>query len=306
MAVLPAGPVNATLRAALVCDTADVIGSFDGRYLTGPDIGSGPEDMLVIHERTGYAFCRPASAGGSGDSAEATANGVLAALLAGAEHVFGTRSLTGRRIGAFGLGSVGRHLTRLLHERGAELTLSDINEQRREDIRTWGARWRDPISILTADLDILVPAAVGGVLTRTVAEDLRCRLVVGPANNQLASDDVTDVLDSRGVVWVPDVLASAGGIIHAITIEQRGLTEEQVAPHIAAIGDTVTRVLAQARQSSLSPTLAGRVPDSDQRRGPILPIWPPSQCWTMRRIPSQKAWDRPRSRCAGRRHRHFR
>lgn len=258
VAVLPAGPLNATLRTDLVRDIADVIRSCNGIYLTGPDVGTGPEDMRIIHERTGYAFCRPTGAGGSGDSAQATADGVLAALLAGAEHVFGTRSLAGRSIGVVGLGNVGRYLTGLLHERGAELTVSDINDQGRSDASTLGARWRDPVDILTAELDILVPAAVGGVLTRTVTPRLRWRLIVGPANNQLATDDVADLLDSRGIVWVPDILASAGGIVHAINIEQHGLTEEQVTLQIAAIGGTVARVLAQARTSSLTPLMVAR------------------------------------------------
>lgn len=258
VAVLPSGPIDAARRTDLVLDIADVIASLLGSYLTGPDVGTGPDDMRIIYERTGYAFCRPASAGGSGDSAQATAHGVLAALLAGAEHVFGTQSLTGRSIGVLGLGNVGRYLARLLHERGAELTISDINEQRRADARTLGARWHDPISILTADLDILVPAAVGGVLTRAVAPRLGCRLIVGPANNQLATDDVADLLDSRGIVWVPDILAGAGGIVHAINIEQHGMTEAQVAPRIAGIGDTVARVLAQARTTSLTPLVVAR------------------------------------------------
>jgi leucine dehydrogenase len=146
--------------------------------------------------------------------------------------------------------------------------VSDINEQRRADARTLGARWRDPIGILTADLDILVPAAVGDVLTRTAAPRLRCRLIVGPANNQLATDDVADLLDSRDIVWVPDILASAGGIVHAINIEQHGMTEEQVAPQITAIGGTVARVLAQARKSSLTPLTVARHQSRERiRRG---------------------------------------
>lgn len=258
VAILTADPLEGSHRATLILDIADVIGSFNGEYLTGPDIGSGPDDMMIIHQRTGYAFCRPAATGGSGDTAGATARGVLAALLAGAEQVFGTRSLTGQRIGILGLGNVGRQLAHLLNERGAELTMSDIDEKRREDAWALSAQWCEPIDILTAELDILVPAAVGGVLTPEVAEGLRCRLIVGPANNQLATDDVADVLHSRGIVWVPDIIASAGGVIHAVGIEQHGLSEEQVFPHIDAIGDTVARVLTEAGLTSLSPLAIAR------------------------------------------------
>lgn len=267
-AILPAGPIDQTLRAALVLDIADLVGSLHGAYLTGPDIGSGPADMLVIHERTGYAFCRPVAAGGSGDSAAATARGVLAALLAGAEHVFGTRSLAERRIGIVGLGGVGRHLSRLLRDRGADLTVADIDDTRRADAQTLGARWSDPDTVLTTDLDILVPAAVGGLITPLVAAGLRCPLVVGPANNQLASDDVAVTLHNRGIVWVPDVLASAGGIVHAVAIERRGLTEDQAMDEVAEIGTTVAQLLTEAHHRSRSPlAVAGHIAHERVRRG---------------------------------------
>jgi len=252
VAVLPPGPLDPATRAALVLDIADVIGSLQGRYLTGPDLGTGPRDMQIIHQRTGYALCRPISGGGSGDSGEATAQGVLAALLAGAEHVFGSRRLLGRRIGILGLGNVGLHLAGLLNERGATLTVADIDEKRRAAAQALGAHWSDPRAILSAELDILVPAAVGKVLTRAVAEDLNCPLVVGPANNQLAHDDVADILARRGIVWVPDFLASAGGILHAVHAELHGLAGDQLASRVAAIGDTVTHVLTDAARSGVT------------------------------------------------------
>ena len=97
---------------------------------------------------------------------------------------------------------------------------------------------------------------------------LRCRLIFGPANNQLTTDDVADLLDSRNIVWMPDILASAGGIVHAINIEQHGMAEEQVAPHITAIGDTVAWVLAEARKSSLTPLAVAHHKSSDRIRSP--------------------------------------
>lgn len=253
VAVLPPGPLDPARRAALILDVADAIGSLGGEYLTGPDLGTGPQDMRVIHECTGRAFCRPAADGGSGDSSAATACGVLAALVAGAEHLFGSRALTGCRIGVLGLGAVGTHLAGLLQERGAVLTVADVDPARHPIAVALGAGWVDPQSLAHAELDVLVPAAVGGLLTQAVVADLNCRLIVGPANNQLADDGVADALAGRRIVWVPDVVAGAGGILHAVHSELHGLAGDPLAARIAAIGDTAAEILADAARTNSTP-----------------------------------------------------
>ncbi|WP_329484187.1 hypothetical protein OG555_18720 [Kribbella sp. NBC_01484] len=246
--VLPAG--SAPWRSLLE-DVSDALASMGGTYLTGPDIGTGPDDMQFLFDRTGFAFCRPVARGGSGDSGPATADGVLAALRAGAAHVFGDGALEGLRIGIIGLGSVGLRLAESLG--GAELIVADVDEARRADASRLGAQWASPETLLKSDLDVLIPAAVGGVLTSTLAAELSARLVVGPANNQLADDRVADQLRDRGITWIPDFLASAGGVIHAIGIERHGLDEKAVRPLVDSIGTTVSEVLSEAARAGRTP-----------------------------------------------------
>lgn len=248
--VLPEVSVD---RDLLLEDIAEVLETFGGRYLTGPDIGTGPDDMQVLFDRTSYAFCRPALTGGSGDSGPATADGVLAALLAGAAHVFGSSDLGGRRIGIIGLGSVGLRLAESLVEHGAALIAADIDETLHTDAVRLGAQWMSPGTLLKTDLDILVPAAVGGLLSPVVADELSTRLIVGPANNQLSDDTVADRLHARGITWIPDYLASAGGIIHAIALERHDHTEQTVVPLINAIGATVTDILTESARTGRTP-----------------------------------------------------
>ncbi|MGW5095492.1 Glu/Leu/Phe/Val dehydrogenase dimerization domain-containing protein [Streptomyces nodosus] len=219
----PSGGISAQLRPQMLADVADVIDSFDGRYITGPDIGSAPADMQVIYDLTGgKAFCRPEERGGSGNSSLATARGVLAAIRAAVAQVHGTTSVKGLRVG---VGSVGRHIATVLQREGARVVVTDLNHGLRPDLERGGILWSDR-DLLTRELDLLVPAATGGLLTESSVRELRTPLVVGPANNQLADDGVAELLRERGITWVPDVIASAGGIIHAVCLEEFGLGKE--------------------------------------------------------------------------------
>lgn len=241
---LPEGTeLDAARRRDALHDVGDAIAALDGAYSAGPDVGTSPADMAVIGEITPHVFCRPAEAGGSGDSSPHTADGTLAALRAAARHLYGTRSLAGRRVGLIGLGRVGAHLAGLLAAEGAELTVTDIDPGRRRAAEALGAAWTGPDEILGADVDVLVPAALGGVLSERTVPRLRCRAVVGPANNQLAAPGVADLLHRRGILWVPDYVASAGGVIHAVTAELHRLGPDEARARVAAIEDTVTGLL---------------------------------------------------------------
>ncbi|TDD81641.1 Glu/Leu/Phe/Val dehydrogenase [Saccharopolyspora karakumensis] len=254
-------------RLLVLEDLAEVITSLDGAYLTGPDIGSTPEDMEIIHGLTGgLAFCRPESGGGSGNSSTATARGVLAALDAAADHVFGTGA--DLRVGVIGYGSVGRLVADELAARGCAVTTGDLDGSRRAVAEAAGLTWSTE-DLLGEEFDVLVPAAVGGLLSEERARTCRARLIVGPANNQLTHDGVGSTLHERGVTWVPDVVASAGGIIHAVCREELGLTEEETTRRITAIGATVTEILTDARESGTTPQTAAR--DLAARRRTAVP-----------------------------------
>ncbi|MWA05144.1 amino acid dehydrogenase [Actinomadura sp. LD22] len=254
---LPEGTVlEGPRRRDALHDVGDAIAALDGAYSAGPDVGTAPADMAVIGEITPHVFCRPAESGGSGDSSPHTAHGTLAALRAAARHLYGTRDLAGRRFGIIGLGHVGEHLAALLAAEGAALTVTDIDPGKRARTEALGAAWTGPDEILGADVDVLVPAALGGVLTERTVPRLRCRAVVGPANNQLASPGVADLLHRRGILWVPDYVAGAGGVIHAVSTELHRLGPGEARARVAAIEDTVTGLLGTADRLGQTPAQA--------------------------------------------------
>ncbi|MBW6440196.1 amino acid dehydrogenase [Actinoplanes hulinensis] len=245
---LPAGVVPD--RRAVLHDVADVIESLGGDYATGPDVGTGPDDMVTIGERTPYVFCR------GHDSSPGTAAGVLAALRAVVADRFGSHDLAGRSFAVLGVGRVGGHVLRLLAEAGARVVAADVDPSRRTVADSFGAAWTDPHGCLTAEVDVLVPAALGGVLTPETVPELRCAAVAGPANNQLDRPGTAALLHERGILWAPDVVVSAGGIIHAIATELHREAPDRVAARIGGIGDTLTRILDAARETSSTPAEA--------------------------------------------------
>lgn len=243
-------------RAEALNDVGDTIASLSGRYATGPDVGTTPADMVTIGERTPHVFCKPPSQGGSGDSSPHTATGVMAAIRATCTRVFGSPDLDRRRVAISGLGSVGGHLARQLAAAGASLVVTDIDRDRRDLARQAGADWAEPDDLLTAQADILIPAALGGILTREIVPRLRCAAIVGPANNQLAEPDVADLMHNRGIVWVPDYVASAGGVVYALSVELHHETPGSALARVRAIGDTVGELLDTAEKTGTAPAHA--------------------------------------------------
>ncbi|MFG6196085.1 Glu/Leu/Phe/Val dehydrogenase dimerization domain-containing protein [Nonomuraea sp. JJY05] len=248
--------LDPALRRRVLEDVADAVTALDGTYATGPDVGTSPEDMAVIGERTAHVFCRPVGRGGSGDSSPATALGTLAALRAVRHRLHGTRTLKGARVSLVGLGSVGLRLAGLLAEEGAELLVGDIDPAKRAPARELGATWASPGEALTAEADLLVPAALGGILTGDVVPELRCAAIAGPANNQLAAEPVADLLHERGIVWVPDYVVSAGGAINALAVELRHETPEEARLRVEAIELTVAELLREAEHRNVTPARA--------------------------------------------------
>ncbi len=250
------GTLNGAQRINVLRDVGDVIASLGGRYATGPDVGTTPEDMAVIGERTGHVFCRPAQRGGSGDSSPHTATGVAAALQAVCARLHGSPDLRGRRLAIVGLGSVGGHLARQLAAAGADLLVSDIEPVKRALAEEVGARWAEPEDAVTADADVLIPAALGGVFTRAIVPRLRCAAIAGPANNQLAEPAVAGLLHRRGIMWVPDYVAGAGGVIYALAVELDKQAPQQALARVQAIADTVRLLLDTAERTGVDPARA--------------------------------------------------
>lgn len=251
-------PLGEERRADALRDVGEVIASLSGRYATGPDVGTAPADMVIIGERTEHVFCKPPELGGSGSSSPHTAAGVVAAVRAACSRTFGSADLSGRLFAISGLGSVGEHLARKLTAAGASLLVSDIDPGKKALAAVLGSSWADPADILTAEADVLIPAALGGILTRDIVPRLRCAAVVGPANNQLAEADVADLLHTRGIIWVPDYVASAGGVIYAMSVELRQETPAGAVDRVEAIEQTVGQILDGARQTGQTPADAAQ------------------------------------------------
>ena len=254
-------PVTPTVRADALADAAELIESFGGTYLGGPDVGTTSEDMLYLRSFTSRVFCLPESAGGTGSSSGPTARGVLAAMRAGLSSVFGSPSVAGRRVVVVGMGSVGSLVARWLSADGASVVVADV-----DPARCAGYPQVPVSSAYSVAADVVVPAAIGGV----VGADVRAPLVVGPANNQLVSDDVAEALAAAGVVWVPDFVASGGGVIYTLSREASGLSHEAAMDRVAAIEETAAAVLAAATANGTTP-LAEAMALAEERLAALAP-----------------------------------
>ena len=199
---------------ALLRDFAAAVNRLQGRYITAEDVGTDQDDMDLIRETTPFVGGTAMSRGGSGDPSSATAFGVVVAMEAAAARLWGD-GLKGRTVCVLGAGKVGGEIVRLLVQQQVVVIASDVDHTKAERaLRVGAARIVDPSDALHVSADIFCPCALGGLLTEEVVPELRFAIIVGAANNQLARPQVADTLASAGVLYVPDFLANAGGIIN--------------------------------------------------------------------------------------------
>ena len=254
-----APPPDGDRRRDVLLDFGDTIAELDGRYVTAEDVGTSDADMTAIAERTPHVAGLALDRGGSGDPSPWTALGVEAAIRVAAERVWGTDDLAGRRVAVIGLGHVGGALARGLAARGARLVVADVAGGRRALADELDADWMEPEAALLADVDIVAPCALGGVLDHDTVPALRCRVVAGAANNQLASEELAGALHGRGILWVPDYVVNAGGIINiAVELEPTGYDAERGRARVLAIGDTVRSILDLAEAERTTPLAAAQ------------------------------------------------
>jgi leucine dehydrogenase len=241
-------PADASLEAGrrrdALHDFAELVDSFDGRYVTAQDVGVSLDDIAYVGRFTRHVAGRAAWAG---DPSSYTAHGVEIAIRAS----LGGDALGGKRIVVIGLGHVGGELARRLARGGARLALTDLDPARRALADELGADWLEPDGALYADADLIAPCALGGILDEASVPRLNAPVVAGAANNQLAHDGVAGLLHERGVLWAPDFIVNAGGLI-AVSDELYGFSDARVERRIAAIGDTLTEVYARTTTSTLA------------------------------------------------------
>jgi leucine dehydrogenase len=231
------------------------IETLEGAYWTAEDMGLTPADLKVVREETRYVAGLDDGPFASGDPSPRTARGVFYAMRVAAERRFGTRDLTGRRIAIQGLGHVGWHLAKLLRAAGAELVVADVDPARAaQAARSFGAEVVGPDRILMIQADILAPCAIGGMLTEARAVTLPVALICGAANNQLASDAAGDALHRRGILYAPDYVANAGGIVNvAAEILQIADRTSFVTDRLSAMEAMMARILDAAARKDLGP-----------------------------------------------------
>ncbi len=219
--------------------------SLGGRYITAEDVGTSTADMDFVHMETDYVS---GLAGRSGDPSPVTAHGVFRSIQASAKEKWGSDDLAGRTVSVQGCGHVGYYLSKELHEAGAKLIASDIDAERVKRVVTdFGARGVEGDDIYTAQADIFAPCALGAVINDKTIPMLKVEIVAGAANNQLLeAERHGTALEKKGILYAPDYVANAGGVINVYS-ELAGWTSERAFRKADEIYDTVLRVFHIAK-----------------------------------------------------------
>ncbi|PWU22987.1 MAG: hypothetical protein C5B48_09415 [Candidatus Rokuibacteriota bacterium] len=243
---LPAGEP----RRQLLRRYGELVASLGGSYRTAGDMNISPEDLDVVAETCPWVY---GTTGGGGNSGRGTARGALHSIRATVEHLFGSPDLAGRSVLVQGAGAVGAVLSRELAEAGAHVLVSDVDEQR---AAATGCETVPPESALETEVDLYSPNAVGGTLSADSIPRLACRAVAGCANNQLAEPEDAERLRERGILYAPDYVVNAGGIVQLIGLEDEGWDEAQLEERLAGIGDTLRTLFAEADADGITPAEA--------------------------------------------------
>jgi leucine dehydrogenase len=208
--------------------------------------------------------------GGSGDPSPSTALGVEAAIRATCERAFGDGRLDRRSVCVIGLGHVGSRVAKRCARAGASLTVADVDERKRGLAEQLGARWTAPGAAVTAEVDVLVPCALGGVLDDSAVAGLRCQAIAGAANNQLAEDRIAARLAHRGILWAPDFVANAGGLIN-IGCEHGGYDAAVARRRVRGIADTLRQIFERADADGSTPLAAALALARTRLAPPVRP-----------------------------------
>jgi valine dehydrogenase (NAD+) len=251
------------------------IESLGGRYITACDVGTRSEDMDIVARECRYVTGRTVANGGAGDSSVLTALGVMHGMRAAAAHVWGSTDLADRVVGVEGVGKVGNRLVTHLVEAGARVVICDVREQAVDAVRSQHPAVRavaDLDALIAEDLDILAPCALSGTLTDQTVARLRTRIVCGAANNQLAHPGVEKLLADQGILYAPDYVVNAGGVIQ-VADELRGFSFERASAACEQIFTTTMKIFSVAESDGVPPSVAAdrlaerRMADIGQLRG---------------------------------------
>jgi leucine dehydrogenase len=235
-------------REALFRAHGRFIESLGGRYITAEDLGTSPIDMDYVHMETSHVV---GLQGKSGDPSPITAYGVYAGMKACAHVVFGDDRLADRSVAVQGAGHVGYQLCRHLAEEGARIVVSDIDRTKAHTVvEEFGAKAVAPEAIYAANADIFAPCALGAVVNDETLTQFKCRIIAGGANNVLAEERHGDALEKMGILYAPDYVVNAGGLIN-VNAELVGWPAERAKAKAGDIYDTLLRVFAIATREKI-------------------------------------------------------
>ncbi|MEY9976248.1 Leu/Phe/Val dehydrogenase [Lysinibacillus sp. RC79] len=227
------------------------IQGLNGRYITAEDVGTTVTDMDLMHEETNYVTGISPAFGSSGNPSPVTAYGVYLGMKAAAKEAFGSDSLEGRTISVQGLGNVAYKLCEYLHKEGAKLVVTDINQGAIDRVvNAFGATAVAPEEIYSQDVDIFSPCALGAILNDETIPQLKAKVVAGSANNQLQDSRHGDYLHELGIVYTPDYVINAGGVIN-VADELYGYNRERAMKRVEGIYDSIEKIFEISKRDGI-------------------------------------------------------
>ncbi len=237
------------------------IHTLGGRYITAEDVGTSVTDMHNMRAETPYVAGLSRDKGGSGDPSPYTAMGCYEGLRACVEEQLGKKDMKGLRVSVQGLGNVGYDLAKRLHAAGASLVVADVNEARvQQAVKEFGAKASTTQDIYAADVDVFAPCALGAILNDRTIPSLKCKVVAGAANNQLAEDRHGEELLARGILYAPDFVINAGGIINvSVEYAPGGYNEAASTVRVKNIYQAIKDIIATSREQEIPTSRAAVV-----------------------------------------------
>lgn len=227
------------------------IQSLNGRYITAEDVGTTVDDMDLIHMETDYVTGISPEFGSSGNPSPVTAYGVYKGMKAAANAAFGTDSLEGRTVAIQGVGNVAYTVCEHLHEEGAKLIVTDINDDAvNRAVEAFGATAVGPDEIYSVDCDIYAPCALGATINDDTIPQLKAKVIAGSANNQLKTSEHGDIIHEKGIVYAPDYVINSGGVIN-VADELNGYNQSRAMKNVETIYDSLTRVFEISKRDNI-------------------------------------------------------
>lgn len=248
------GDANKLKTEAFMRRFGKFVQSLGGKYYTAEDVNMKTTDMEYIAMETKYVTGLPESMGGGGDPSPVTAYGVYLGMKAGAKRVFGSDSLSGKKVGVQGVGQVGTHLVELLAKENAVVSITDISQEKMKIVSIeHGARPVSQSEFYDLDLDIYAPCALGATLNDETIPRLKCALIAGAANNQLKEEVKHGyMLMDRSITYAPDFLINAGGLINVYSEFLGNYNRQRAYQQTEKIYDTCSSIFSMADEEKIS------------------------------------------------------